>query len=104
MLPEQFDVLSFREILLVIQADDDHDLAEWQRAAFICTYVRNWSPNIRKGHQKQPEELFPELFDRRKMIEDPEIRMQRSLEREAEFLAMVAKKEARLEREAKQVK
>jgi len=101
MLPEQFDQLSFREILLVIQSDDDRDRADWQRIAFTCTYIMNWSPN-RKGRQKSPEEAFPELFKKRKMISNPNELMEASLARESEYLAALAKKEARLKLEAEQ--
>lgn len=103
MLPEQFDLLSFREILLVIRADDDREKEAWRRIATVSTYVYNFGREHGKGWRNlEPYELFPGLYNK-PTLRDPETAeqaMERANQREAEFLAMIEKKQARLAREA----
>lgn len=98
MLPEDFDVLSFREILLVIRADGDVNRESWRRAATISTFMYNYGTQKKRGFApKHPRFFFPHLFKR--IIENFEKRYQAAVEQEAVYLEQVAKKAARLERE-----
>ena len=103
MLPEEFDLLSFREILLVIRADDDREKEAWRRTATLSTYMYNYGREHGKGWRNlEAYELFPGLYNR-KTLRDPETAeqaMEAAIRQEGEFIAMVEKKQARLAREA----
>ena len=103
MLPEEFDLLSFREILLVIRADDDREKEAWRRTATLSTYMYNYGREHGKGWRNlEAYELFPGLYNR-KTLREPETAdqaMEAAIRREGEFIAMVEKKQARLAREA----
>jgi hypothetical protein len=106
MLPEQFDLLSFREILLVIRAEDDREKEAWRRTATLSTYVYNYGREHGKGWRNlEAYELFPGLYNR-PTLSDPERAdeaMEEANRREGEFIAMIEKKQARLAREAAEV-
>lgn len=86
MLPAEFDRLSFREILLVIRADDDLQKWAWQRAATISTYIRNYAGQKGKGFRmKQPADLFPRLFNRKPFKQ----RWDEALAQEERYLAQL---------------
>ncbi len=98
MLPKEFDILSFREVLLVIRAEGDLQREAWRRAATISTFVYNYSKERKRGFTpKHPRYFFPHLFKR--IIENFERRYQAAVEQEAIYLEQVAKKAERLERE-----
>lgn len=101
MLPGQFDHLTFREILLVIRADDDREKAEWKQTAVICTFIFNYSTQKKKGTlPKQPGQLFPKLYGHH--MRGFMRRYQQALDQEAIYLGQLKAKQERLEREAAQ--
>ena len=101
MLPEQFDVLSWREILLVIRATDDVNREEWRRAATISTFVYNYAPRRKRSFlPRLPSQIFPGLFGR--LISNYNKRMDAAIEQEKWFLEQVERKAQRLALEAEQ--
>ncbi len=96
MLPEDFDILSFREILLVIRAEGDLQREAWRRAATVSTFVYNYSKDRKRGFTpKRPQFFFPHLY--KSVSDNFEKRYQAAIDQEAIYLAQVAKKAARLE-------
>lgn len=101
MLPDEFDVLSWREILLVIRADGDVSREAWRQVATISTFIYNYSREHKRGFTlKKPRHFFPNLY--RKIMSNFNKRYQAALDQEAEYLAQVEKKAQRLAREAEE--